>query len=123
MIRQPPRSTLPDTLFPYTTLCRSPRHASSTSAPSGCSYSRTTRLSRRADGFHAIARRESQARRSEEHKSELQSLMRNSYAVLCLKKKNKRNIHTTRNENLPRTNNVRDVIRHIATHTTEITVK
>src|SRR3546814_3767598 len=73
MIRRPPRSTRTDTLFPYTTLFRSlsrspcrPRAAVSTPPP--CST------------------------RSEEHTSELQSLMRISYAVFCLKKKKQINI-------------------------------
>src|SRR3546814_9243057 len=82
MIRRPPRSTRTDTLFPYTTLFRSvaggldrrgqapPLHGSGAIRPIAC-----TGLLRRA--------------RSEEHTSELQSLMRISYAVFCLKKKNK----------------------------------
>src|SRR3546814_14442966 len=78
MIRRPPRSTRTDTLFPYTTLFRSedrPRPA-----PSRRGHG--DRVPRR-EGAHR------QARRSEEHTSELQSLMRISYAVFCLKKKNK----------------------------------
>src|SRR3546814_4112036 len=73
MIRRPPRSTRTDTLFPYTTLFRS-------LAP---------RLGAVAAG-HAVARLVEQQplQRSEEHTSELQSLMRISYAVFCLKKKN-----------------------------------
>src|SRR3546814_5335209 len=77
MIRRPPRSTRTDTLFPYTTLFRSRRGsirarfstaATSTARfPMGCG-----------------------AMRSEEHTSELQSLMRISYAVFCLKKKKKK---------------------------------
>src|SRR3546814_7532324 len=83
MIRRPPRSTRTDTLFPYTTLFRS-RSCSArlargldTRGPSacgtGCSSLRCIRT------------------RSEEHTSELQSLMRISYAVFCLKKKNNTN--------------------------------
>src|SRR3546814_1106674 len=68
MIRRPPRSTRTDTLFPYTTLFRSPRSTSRT----GCC--------RTSSSSHW-------PRRSEEHTSELQSLMRISYAVFCLKKK------------------------------------
>src|SRR3546814_12939635 len=77
MIRRPPRSTRTDTLFPYTTLFRS--------------------LDARAlheRGDHAVHRlfgvievRRQRGVRSEEHTSELQSLMRISYAVFCLKKK------------------------------------
>src|SRR3546814_9490424 len=72
MIRRPPRSTRTDTLFPYTTLFRSHR--------------------RQLRGLAArLARRHQNAAddRSEEHTSELQSLMRISYAVFCLKKKKK----------------------------------
>src|SRR3546814_2932480 len=96
MIRCPPRSTRTDTLFPYTTLFRS------------CA-ARAQRPYRRARDRHAEARkgrwtdgaafgRPAPARdalsyrargRSEEHTSELQSLMRISYAVLCLKKNKK----------------------------------
>src|SRR3546814_7686492 len=95
MIRRPPRSTRTDTLFPYPTLFRS--------ALSRC---RTDRNRLRADGYlsafdqflmapldglwrHPGADRAGQegVRRSEEHTSELQSLMRISYAVFCLTKK------------------------------------
>src|SRR3546814_10345124 len=77
MIRLPPRSTRPDTLFPYTTLFRS---CAPTRLPS-C----LLRWSDRArTGGRATAPRA--AWRSEEHTSELQSLMRSSYAVFCLKK-------------------------------------
>src|SRR3546814_4704675 len=90
MIRRPPRSTRTDTLFPYTTLFRSPIAGETTALI----------LSRRSDGMREAssthsrsARRGSistRAHRSEEHTSELQSLMRISYAVFCLKKKKKR---------------------------------
>src|SRR3546814_2795758 len=99
MIRPPPRSTRTDTLFPYTTLFRS--------------HQDRPRRRRRADDDHAARARplpdgqvgrheghrvlrrvrppplvDAQGRdRSEEHTSELQSLMRISYAVFCLKKK------------------------------------
>src|SRR3546814_3345256 len=69
MIRRPPRSTRTDTLFPYTTLFRSRARCESASAPRN-----------RCAGAASH-------RRSEEHTSELQSLMRISYAVFCLKKK------------------------------------
>src|SRR3546814_15182831 len=77
MIRRPPRSTRTDTLFPYTTLFRS-NEVASTRSPIRHRWRRhpVPRLP------HAGARR-----RSEEHTSELQSLMRISYAVFCLKKK------------------------------------
>src|SRR3546814_1848977 len=75
IIRRPPRSTRTDTLFPYTTLFRSaatPRDRAPPVRASRASAQRNLRF----------------AFRSEEHTSELQSLMRNSYAVFCLKKKN-----------------------------------
>src|SRR3546814_19675291 len=72
MIRRPPRSTRTDTLFPYTTLFRS---------VSEYSVTRWAPMTRKVD----LA---ATARRSEEHTSELQSLMRISYAVFCLKQKN-----------------------------------
>src|SRR3546814_7980051 len=72
MIRRPPRSTRTDTLFPDTTLFRSPARG----APAG---------RRRPSPWWRNAGRRT---RSEEHTSELQSLMRISYAVFCLKKQN-----------------------------------
>src|SRR3546814_16284964 len=79
MIRRPPRSTRTDTLFPYTTLFRS------------AARRRRSRHPRRLDGEGRQAAgqpvRRAQVQRSEEHTSELQSLMRISYAVFCLKKK------------------------------------
>src|SRR3546814_12967682 len=74
MIRRPPRSTRTDTLFPYTTLFRSTVWIKV--APS-----RISRLQPCARGSCG------EPGRSEEHTSELQSLMRISYAVFCLKKK------------------------------------
>src|SRR3546814_8091147 len=82
MIRRPPRSTRTDTLFPYTTLFRS--HSRWT-PPVRC----RARFPWHADWApYARLPRAEQWRRSEEHTSELQSLMRISYAVFCLKKKN-----------------------------------
>src|SRR3546814_7518800 len=81
MIRRPPRSTRTDTLFPYTTLFRSkPDQWNSTFPLLRALAARTFTL------WIAMARRKSMMR-SEEHTSELQSLMRISYAFLCLKKK------------------------------------
>src|SRR3546814_13068985 len=88
MIRRPPRSTRTDTLFPYTTLFRSALLSAGTKA--------LDELARNADlvgrdprmrGVNIGDRVKSLAR-SEEHTSEFQSLMRISYAVFCLKKKN-----------------------------------
>src|SRR3546814_2990584 len=79
MIRRPPRSTRTDTLFPYTTLFRS--HSGSLAEITvKCRYLFTRR--RRSSSRRGTTT----AMRSEEHTSELQSLMRNSYAVFCLKK-------------------------------------
>src|SRR3546814_8364945 len=96
MIRRPPRSTLTDTLFPYTTLFRSARRTPCASL-SGTRRSRggcRPRPGSARRGNLPYARRSAPARardrranRSEEHTSELQSLIRISYAVFCLKKK------------------------------------
>src|SRR3546814_1271725 len=120
MIRRPPRSTRTDTLFPYTTLFRSRKRmigALSNEAPVGEPLGGSVALA-----FHAVQMGAQMVRvhdvketvqavhlwrgmrdaaiRSEEHTSELQSLMRISYAVFCLKKKN---------------NSQRDTMRYIAT--------
>src|SRR3546814_975143 len=103
MIRRPPRSTRTDTLFPYTTLFRSgrllgafpPQDLRVPPDEPDAAHHRPTRSHRRA--LPDRRRRPRPAarcpaptpeRRSEEHTSELQSLMRISYAVFCLKKKN-----------------------------------
>src|SRR3546814_3514493 len=91
MLRRPPRSTRTDTLFPYTTLFRSDQLT----------------LIQRQPGWQGMVERYQPAvveeirdqgcqvhSRSEEHTSELQSLMRISYAVFCLKKKNDNHRHT-----------------------------
>src|SRR3546814_4967471 len=88
MIRRPPRSTRTDTLFPYTTLFRSP--VCRLQARYSCSSSST--LASKCGHVMADSDRVRRAR-SEEHTSELQSLMRISYAVFCLKKKKKRLTH------------------------------
>src|SRR3546814_10720706 len=121
MIRRPPRSTRTDTLFPYTTLFRSKicskgwindryRRAQRDRGARDSAPARKN-LARADDAAsdRGMADEErlrlgprppfSAARRSEEHTSELQSLMRSSYAVFCLKKKKKKKakkkIHTT----------------------------
>src|SRR3546814_7881682 len=97
MIRRPPRSTRTDTLFPYTTLFRSidPQHAPSLAAqargdgdPQGAQGA-----CHGAEGPDGAA--QGRRARSEEHTSELQSLMRISYAVFCLKKKKYKNTKKT----------------------------
>src|SRR3546814_10651502 len=108
MIRRPPRSTRTDTLFPYTTLIRSQDcHAADKGAHTGCVSAPMLKEAgarlvivghseRRADQHETSeevrAKAEAAIRhgltaivRSEEHTSELQSLMRISYAVFCLK--------------------------------------
>src|SRR3546814_2286924 len=104
MIRRPPRSTRTDTLFPYTTLFRS-EHAEHrrVARQMGPDCSRVAQPWRhpardrrdaaghgsdgRTHGRSPVRRRPARTPRSEEHTSELQSLMRISYAVFCLKTK------------------------------------
>src|SRR3546814_3267238 len=90
MIRRPPRSTLTDTLFPYTTLFRSACLGKTRRHDDGVG---NVALGTLAQGLqHARSVDDDQRDidvRSEEHTSELQSLMRISYAVFWLKKKNK----------------------------------
>src|SRR3546814_8050699 len=117
MIRRPPRSTRTDTLFPYTTLFRSAIVAParpSPDAPQQVVGGRGERARQVVDALllhpvedgrgpnenirvpyrrHAIGGH--RLDRSEEHTSELQSLMRISYAVFCLQKKKKKDVHTT----------------------------
>src|SRR3546814_8136756 len=104
MIPRPPTSTRSDTLFPYTTLFRSVDHVHDPRpGPDMCpvtiSEAQYALLARRIDAYFALdpygAPRPIKGYgasdvfyRSEEHTSELQSLMRSSYAVFCLKKKN-----------------------------------
>src|SRR3546814_2445798 len=83
MIRRPPRSTRTDTLFPYTTLFRSPRRSP---LPDNCAIPAAASASHHCR-YHRYPRCHHGHSRSEEHTSELQSLMRISYAVFCLKKK------------------------------------
>src|SRR3546814_3656470 len=117
MIRRPPRSTLTDTLFPYTTLFRS----TVDEAADVLTIRRGTRVEievplsllrvyRRHDdlvprlvaaGFTGLLIGGAFGR-SEEHTSELQSLMRISYAVFCLKKKNRQTTNTKLHRRQPR---------------------
>src|SRR3546814_3404847 len=87
MIRRPPRSTRTDTLFPYTTLFRSGRHRAETAGD--------VSVQRRIHGVDTRCGSAGREHRSEEHTSELQSLMRISYAVFCLKKKTELTTPTT----------------------------
>src|SRR3546814_2933481 len=125
MIRRPPRSTRTDTLFPYTTLFRSQSFGWHLANPHAAATAFSGLLERELydDAAHGIRlptgaeiEREAKAvagillsaikggafARSEEHTSELQSLMRRSYAVFCLKKKKQYNSYynnVTYNEN------------------------
>src|SRR3546814_5350451 len=92
MIRRPPRSTRTDTLFPYTTLFRSDPLGKLTHRGSRLQMANLLEIipGDTDEGSPAII---SCFIRSEEHTSELQSLMRISYAVFCLKKKNSINMY------------------------------
>src|SRR3546814_5866713 len=103
MIRRPPRSTRTDTLFPYTTLFRSRQatlfRRSRVRGEVRQGVERLNRLKHKVfrpclmndlRNLPIDSKKASASRRSEEHTSELQSLMRNSYAVFCLKKKNQK---------------------------------
>src|SRR3546814_14288335 len=98
MIRRPPRSTRTDTLFPYTTLFRSPKDEYDANWDwSGAvedlqlyyAIGRELAAGNQWPNWYPAAEFRAARARSEEHTSELQSLMRISYAVFCLKKKNK----------------------------------
>src|SRR3546814_20710307 len=90
MIRRPPRSTRTDTLFPYTTLFRSDLRRRQDPRVRIQRHHRIVEIELwRRLSQHDVGVEEGTYSRSEEHTSELQSLMRISYAVFCLKKKNK----------------------------------
>src|SRR3546814_3195968 len=123
MIRRPPRSTRTDTLFPYTTLFRSADvklHVFAQRVRRPVMVDRQGMIQRHVDRHLG---------RSEEHTSELQSLMRISYAVFCLKKKKtpiqhhiqnnnkKRSAHNKNNHNNTNTvenntNNIKRILQH-----------
>src|SRR3546814_4282195 len=92
MMRRPPRSTRTDTLFPFTTRFRSCGHAPAIASRRAPAPRDSLPDANRTSGLRSPAG--FPGRRSEEHTSELQSLMRISYAVFCLKKKNNQQ-HTT----------------------------
>src|SRR3546814_8575258 len=108
MLRRTPRSTRTDTLFPYTTLFRSGQLLLAESGSRSQLQNRETVTKRFAELLAAAlhvprprrktrmpkAERERRLQRSEEHTSELQSLMRISYAVFCLTKKKLRKVYT-----------------------------
>src|SRR3546814_4005606 len=112
MIRRPPRSTRTDTLFPYTTLFRSEEESEESDAERRAAFE-AAQSRAGMGGLRRPTQKPSDLMvkpkitplRSEEHTSELQSLMRISYAVFCLKKKNNiihhsHNIHQHHNNNL-----------------------
>src|SRR3546814_8192423 len=93
MIRRPPRSTRTDTLFPYTTLFRSRATGKPVYNAIVWQDTRTDRICTALAGEDGP--RKYTEVRSEEHTSELQSLMRISYAVFCLKKKTQKQLLNT----------------------------
>src|SRR3546814_6393950 len=110
MRRRPPRSTRTDTRFPYTTLFRARRRCKTTRTSTRRRPKPRPKpwwLRRRTDMSVTLTQQAAShigrylqkrgkgvgLRRSEEHTSELQSLMRTSYAVFCLKKTNKPDLH------------------------------
>src|SRR3546814_8219684 len=109
-MRRPPRSTLTDTLFPYTTLVRSPEQHQTPPGGTGRGLIAGSSVAiggavPRPDEVESLAVLvveqvgvDRGSERSEEHTSELQSLMRISYAVFCLKKKNTKK-HKHKNSN------------------------
>src|SRR3546814_2379202 len=101
MIRRPPRSTRTDTLFPYTTLFRS--HI--LNAVCFVTVANTYAVGEKTTNRTVLEKWE--VMRSEEHTSELQSLMRISYAVFCLKKKKQKN--TKRSNNKQRTESNKNI--------------
>src|SRR3546814_2085807 len=123
MIRRQPRSTRTDTLLPYTTLFRSvdpagvPAALAKGARANGAEiYRHTTvlELQPQADGSWLVVTAQGTIKRSEEHTSELQSLMRISYAVFCLKKKN----HTIRhiNRSVNTNNDINSIISRTLIH-------
>src|SRR3546814_1870623 len=116
MIRRPPRSTRTDTLFPYTTLFRSAswlQMSSGTHAPRTSLKTDTAGARSNCAGVRA-------APGSEEHTSELQSLMRISYAVFCLKKKKKTTQQTKKHiQTVELDSSTNNIERHHTQQTTE----
>src|SRR3546814_1326821 len=123
MIRRPPRSTRTDTLFPYTTLFRSQGMGRTSTmcvcgdnqecATLGAGNMFVPHTNRRTgEACPGIPQPKGPTGRSEEHTSELQSLMRISYAVFCLKKKKKNTKQNIENKQQTRTHKQHSTIRH-----------
>src|SRR3546814_10311640 len=118
MIRRPPRSTRTDTLFPYTTLFRSAERVNAAVTEFRSVIDLVARLGTHVTNFAAVMEQVQQVSqsieqiakttnmRSEEHTSELQSLMRNSYAVFCLKKKKQKKYRTSLMKQLQKNRNI-----------------
>src|SRR3546814_1332257 len=122
MIRRPPRSTRTDTLFPYTTLFRSPSEPLRTPSVHACGSPAPAPAGQTALPHSArLVRRDIHPRRAEEHTSELQSLMRISYAVFCLKKKTTTPTRLQTSERNTRTNKRHNTHQPILRHTTQTT--
>src|SRR3546814_10216148 len=123
MIRRPPKSTRTDTLFPYTTLFRSAcRRLSRPAVGAWAGQNRRIYEGEEQEGAdpectgHGYARQviDAEQGRSEEHTSELQSLMRISYAVFCLKKKtNIKNENTTHTSTITTVTDQNNHTKHI----------
>src|SRR3546814_4200710 len=108
MIRRPPRSTRTDTLFPYTTLFRSMAIDAVERLRAVAELSELRSQEVQLEQAIAVVRRalgDALTARSEEHTSELQSLMRISYAVFCLKKKTHPQNQLCPQKNITKTNN------------------
>src|SRR3546814_4427808 len=121
MIRRPPRSTRTDTLFPYTTLFRSARgheipcDQGNAVVRGLCVLDGERREVHRLDRRDDFGGRRDRVRpylRSEEHTSELQSLMRISYAVFCLKKKKQTKKHKKKKYYTRRDKNIQNKHQH-----------
>src|SRR3546814_5114026 len=111
MIRRPPRATRTDTLLPYTTLFRSDfarYRGAAWVTPNRRELQEASGLAT-GDAAAVVAAAQKLIARSEEHTSELQSLMRISYAVFCLKKKKQHDTHITSIVNTYQTNNGHDI--------------
>src|SRR3546814_4119355 len=99
MIRRPPRSTRTDTLFPYTTLFRSRGAILNVASTAAFQPGPWMAVYYATKAFVLSFSEALHEERSEEHTSELQSLMRISYAVFCLKKKKKTQHDTNKSTN------------------------
>src|SRR3546814_2140345 len=117
MIRRPPRSTRTDTLFPYTTLFRSDQDRRAVDVVHRHVEEALDLVGVKVNGQHTVDANDvehvghdlgaDRYTRSEEHTSELQSLMRISYAVFCLKKKKNQEQNITQQGQTQKTTNTK----------------